>query len=133
MKKALFILLAAVVLIACGRTSTNHRIEQIAEIQLPKNYTVVADDYQETGKNFYFQYELKFDHDSTMQLEQSIQLSKYYASDHVQMLYDSVWYKDGGLYKFEASDEQGTRKYGITFNPLSGVLNYIEYSSYARL
>lgn len=129
MKYAISIFLFSIILVACSsREPSRERLETIAEITLPDEYTVIKDDYEESGKDYYIQYYLQFNHDSTMQLVKAIQSSKYYDNGHAPLLYDSVWYKDGSLFKFEARSHEGNTTYEIEFNPVSGILQYIEQS-----
>lgn len=100
---------------------------------MPDGYSVLVDDYQQAGKDFYIQYNIQFDKDSTYQMIRQIKSSKFYSVDHAQTLYDSVWYVENDLYKFEAWDESVDRKYQIVFNPVNGVLNYLEYSEKLKL
>lgn len=133
MKKLLLIWLFALLLIACSRISGKENLETIAEIQLPQGFSVINENYQKSGQDFFFQYDIKFDKDSTLQMVVQIQSSKYYSKQGAQLMYDSVWYVDDNLYKFEARRQDDDKTYHITFNPATGVLNYVEYSQRMRM
>lgn len=133
MKKAFALLGFSFLLIACSHISAKKNLESITEIQLPTGYSVLLDEYQHTGKDFFLQFHIKFDKDSASQMIQQIKSSRYYSGNQTQTLYDSIWYEENDLYKFEARSEDADRKYQIVFNPLTGVLNYLEYSENIKL
>ncbi len=133
MKNGWLIWLLSLLLIACSRISAKEHLETITEIQLPKGYSVLNEQYRNNGQDFFLQYEIRFDQDSARQMVAQIEASKYYSSQGAQLLYDSVWYTDKRLYRFEAKNETGDTKYEIVFNPATGVLNYLEYSERMKL
>lgn len=133
MKKILFLWLFAFILFACSRQSSKESLETVTEMKLPDGYSVLKDDRQQLDRDFFVQYDLKFNADSTQQLIREIKSSKYYAAGHAQLLYDSIWYEDESLYKFETRNAAMNRKYEITFNPATGILNYVEYSESMKL
>jgi len=102
-------------------------------MQLPDGYIVLLNEYRRTGADSFYQYNVQFDKDSTWKLVQQIQSSKYYSDEHIQTLYDPIWYVENELYKFEARSESTDRKYQIVFNPATGVLEYQEYRESDKL
>ncbi len=125
--------LLSLLLIACSQISAKKNLETITEIQLPKGFSVLNEQYQNNGQDFFIQYDIKFDRDSTRQMVAQIEASKYYSRQGAQLLYDSVWYTDNRLYRFEAKNETGDTKYQIVFSPATGVLKYLEYSERMKL
>ena len=133
MKKTILLWVFSVILIACGRPSAKERLENITEITLPADYEVLSNSHQQMGKDFFIQYDIQFTPDSTQQMIEQIRSSKFYSKAGAQTLYDSIWYEDQNLYKFDARSETGDKKYAIVFNPSSGFLSYTEYSERMKL
>lgn len=132
MKKFLLLWLFTILLIACSRRSGKDSFEATTEILLPTGITVIHDIQQHEGNNYFHRYAIQLDADSSRQVEQQIKSSKYYSGGNAQILYDCIWYKEKDLYKFEGKSF-GDALCEATFDPATGLLNYLEYSRNRRM
>ena len=118
------------------RTSSKERLENISNIKLPSDYTVIKDEYQDMLQDYCINYEIQFDKNDLKELIQNIKKSKYYNSKSVHNdawqesdFIDSdslkaVWLKSPKGYDFNCIKERLT--FSIELDTLKNKLMYNE-------
>ena len=81
--KILLLIVILIMIISCNgyRTPSKERFETACDIQLPKNFKIERDDYQDMNQDFVLYYTLELDSLSMQELAQNIRKSKYYRSE----------------------------------------------------
>jgi len=118
------------------RTSSKDRLERISNVNLPTDFKVIKDEYQDMMQDYCIIYEIQFEHSATSELIKNIQSSKFYNSNvnPYSMLYDSlyitvenekaIWCKSDNGYRFGRNEE--LTSYSIEFDTLTNILKYNE-------
>jgi hypothetical protein len=117
------------------RTSSKDRLERISNIQLPADYKVLKDEYQDMWQDYCIIYELQFDDKTINELISNIKTSKYYnqQTNPNEMYQDSlfnrnnekaVWNKSDSGFSFNCY--KGYTNYSIDLDTMTNILKYIE-------
>jgi hypothetical protein len=113
MKTIVNIIFVTLVLSSCQlRTSSKIRFEKACEIQFPRKYDVVQDEYQDMLQDFVIHFTIKLDTTSQKNLSSSIRCSKYYNKNYFLQRTDSmieisdhqteaIWVKSSKGYRFD--------------------------------
>jgi cbb3-type cytochrome oxidase subunit 3 len=135
----IFLLCLVGVLLYCFkdyRTPSKDRLESASNIELPDDFKVIKDEYQDMWQDYCVLYDIQFDNKATKQLIKTIKTSEFYNPNvnPKSMLYDSlyiridnikaVWCKSSNGYRF--SRQEGLTDYSVDLDTLTNVLNYIE-------
>ncbi|MBX3164595.1 MAG: hypothetical protein KF900_08940 [Bacteroidetes bacterium] len=120
------------------RTPSKDRLEQSSDIQLPTDFTVLKDEYQNVWQHYSITYEIQLNNNSVEKLIKSIKTSKFYNKNSFHNgIWDDVyfikvnsgkalWAKTPKGYDFSRGD--GLTMYQIELDTLIGVLKYHECS-----
>jgi hypothetical protein len=119
------------------RTPSEHRLEEISDINLPNDFQVLKDEYQDVMfKGYYIQYDIQLDKNVAEELIKNIRKSKFYnkntfhkgaraENDFIEI--DSAkaaWTKSPTGFDFKSED--GQTYYNIAFDTTTNVLKYEE-------
>ena len=113
------------------RTPSKNRLERISDVQLPTDYEVLKDEYQDMLQDYCIIYEIQFNEKASKKLISNIRTSKFYTknsftnelwkeSDSVI----SVWSESKNGYVFNKHD--GLTTFSINFDTITNVLKYNE-------
>jgi len=120
------------------RTSSKTRLESVSDIELPSNYKVIKDEYQDMWQDYSINYEIQLDSLSTKELIKTIKESKFYNpkanynglwQDSDFIIVDSdkaAWVKSIKGYEFIKPYDRTT--YFITLDTLTNRLLYNEWA-----
>lgn len=118
------------------RTPSKDRLEKSSEINLPKEYKVLKDEYQDMMQDYCILYEIQFDKNATIELIKNIKTSKFYNKNSFHkgawteddfIVVDSkkgVWSKSPAGYDFSRLDERTS--YYIELDTITNILKYNE-------
>ena len=115
------------------RESSKDRLEEVADVKLPKNFKVLKDEYQDMWQDYAIFYDIEFTDKQAQEFISSIHKSRHYLtnstrqnkSDSLQHnLNDTTWTKTDNGYLF--SKPFGRTSYNIDFDTIKNVLNYQE-------
>jgi hypothetical protein len=119
-----------------GRTPSKDRLEKIANVNLPPNFKVLKDEYQDMMQDYCILYDIQFDKKSTTEFIKSIKTSKFYnakafhkgtwnENDFISVDFvKAVWCKSPKGFDFSRQD--GLTSYYIELDTVANILKYNE-------
>ncbi len=121
-----------------GRTPSKNRLEKISNINLPNDFKVLKDEYQDMMQDYCILYDIQIGKNSGAELTRNIKKSKFYNPNSINngvwikkdlMVVDSVkavWAKSTKGYYFNRQD--GLTNYKIELDTVTYILKYTECS-----
>lgn len=118
------------------RTPSKERLEEISNINLPTNFIVLKDEYQDMWQDYCILYDIQLEGNSKTELIKNIRNSKYYNPNLIHkgawqekdfITVDSVkavWSKLPEGYNFSGQD--GLTSYSIALDTVTNILKYNE-------
>lgn len=119
-----------------SRTSSKDRVEKISNVNLPTDFKVLKDEYQDMMQDYCVLYDIQFDKNSTTKFIESIKASKFYNAKSLHkgawtqndfILTDStkaVWAKSPNGFAFTRQDK--LTSYYIQLDTVTNTLKYTE-------
>lgn len=119
-----------------GRTTSKDRLEKISYVNLPTDFRVLKDEYQDMMQDYCILYDIQFDKNSTTEFIKSIKSSKFYNKNSFHkgawtendfIAIDSakaVWSKSPTGFDFSRQD--GLTSYYIELDTVTNILKYNE-------